>query len=213
MNRAFERIKPGEEAPPPPDELIQWARETAYGSIAGVVYGSYSAHRAEMALKSDPNESMTRRRHRIWSRAISDSTLHGVRLGSFVSVFSATRLTLQATREKRDMWNIVGAGILTSALTGLAIPGTVAVRLRGAALGIVVGGVATLPFGYAMEELERLLPEQFLEASRNKDSVEDEPSKKLDLTGIYIGHVEAELDEYKREETKQRRGWFSRGKN
>lgn len=211
MNRAFERVKPGEDPPPPPPELIQWARETVYGSLAGVVYGAWSAHRAEMASTPNPNEALNVRRHRIWTRAISDTTLHGVRLGSFVSVFSATRLALESTREIRDMWNVVGAGVVTSSLTGMAIPGPLSVRLRGAALGVAVGGAATLPLGYCLQELERLLPEHF-EAitTTGTASKEDDSSEKVDLTEMFIGQVEAELEEYKKEERRRRRSWFSK---
>jgi hypothetical protein len=104
------------------------------------------------------------------------------------------------------MWNVVGAGMLTSALTGMAIPGGVAVRARGAALGVVVGGAATLPFGYAMQELEKLVPE--LVAPAAAAVMSEGESRKLDVTEMFIEQVEAELEEYRREERKRRRGWF-----
>ena len=206
MERAFERIKPGEDPPPPPPELLQWARETTYGLCGGIVYGAASAHYAERRRVVESMESATKRKHRIWTRTISDVTLHGMRLGSFVSVFSAARLGLEKRRDARDMWNVVGAGMLTSALTGMAIPGGVAVRARGAALGVVVGGAATLPFGYAMQELEKLVPE--LVAPAAAAAMSEGESRKLDVTEMFIEQVEAELEEYRREERKRRRGWF-----
>ena len=206
MERAFERVKPGEQPPPPPPELLRWARETTYGVCAGIVYGAGSAHYAETRLrKPDPTESATRRKHRLWTRTISDTTLHGMRLGSFVSVFSATRLALEGRRGESDMWNTVGAGVITSALTGMAIPGNVVMRLKGAALGVAVGGLATLPFAYAVEELEKFLPAQA--TTEESARVED---RKLDMTSVFIEQLESELEEYKSEEKKRRRRWFSR---
>lgn len=207
MERAFERVKPGEQPPPPPPELLRWARETTYGVCAGIVYGAGSAHYAETRLrKPDPTESATRRKHRLWTRTISDTTLHGMRLGSFVSVFSATRLALEGRRGESDMWNTVGAGVITSALTGMAIPGNVVMRLKGAALGVAVGGLATLPFAYAVEELEKFLPAQ---ATTTEESARVE-DRKLDMTSVFIEQLESELEEYKSEEKKRRRRWFSR---
>jgi hypothetical protein len=105
------------------------------------------------------------------------------------------------------MWNTVGAGVITSALTGMAIPGNVVMRLKGAALGVAVGGLATLPFAYAVEELEKFLPAQAATTTEESARVED---RKLDMTSVFIEQLESELEEYKSEEKKRRWRWFSR---
>jgi hypothetical protein len=211
MERAFERIKPGEQPPPPPPELLAWVRDTTYGSCAGLLYGAWHAHAAEKRATLDANEHATVRKHRLWKRTISDSTLHGVRLGSFVSVFSAVRLGLEKRRETSDMWNIVGAGVLTSALTGLAIPGGVVTRLKGAALGVAVGGIATLPLGYAVQEIETMLPDAIVEAAQTMRVDETTAPVVPDVTGMFIERVEQELEEFTKDQSKQRKGrkWFS----
>jgi len=211
MERAFERLKPGEVPPPPPPELLAWVRDTTYGTCAGILYGSWQAHVAEKSRPKDANEHPTIRKHRLWRRTISDSTLNGVRLGSFVSVFSATRLALESTRDARDMWNIVGAGILTSALTGLAIPGSVMTRLKGAALGVAVGGAGTVPLGYALQELEAVLPVEVLEVTRARSLNENVQPVVADVTGIFIERVQEQLEEYAKDEPKKQNWkWFSR---
>jgi len=211
MERAFDRIKPGEEPPPPPPELLRWVRETTYGMCAGMLYGAASAHFAERALQATSkvaSESTTVRRHRLWTRTITDTTLHGVRLGSFVSVFSAARLGFEKQRGERDMWNTVGAGMLTASLTGLSIPGPMTMRLQGAGLGLVVGGAMTVPLGYALDELEKLVPEQFVQPSAPSEEAEQ---REVDRTGLFIEQMEEDLAELRRDQRKKRWKWLRGG--
>ena len=137
---------------------------------------------------------------------VADVSLEGMGLGRLGDVVSGARWGVEKRRGARGMWNVVGAGMLASALAGMAIPGGVAGRARGAALGVVVGGAATLPFGYAMQELEKLVPE--LVAPAAAAAMSEGESRKLDVTEMFIEQVEAELEEYRREERKRRRGWF-----
>lgn len=126
-------------------------------------------------------------------------------------MFSAVRLGLEKRRETSDMWNVVGAGVLTSALTGLAIPGGVVTRLKGAALGVAVGGIATLPLGYAVQEIETMLPDAIVEAAQTMRVDETTAPVVPDVTGMFIERVEQELEEFTKDQSKQRKGrkWFS----
>ena len=70
--------------------------------------------------------------------------MHGVRIGSFASCFTAVRLYSKAARDIDDYLNYVFAGGLTSGLTGLAIPGSrakglVTVLYSGAACACLLG--------------------------------------------------------------------------
>lgn len=53
-------------------------------------------------------------------RGAHEATMGGLRLGSFVAVFSAIQLGLEVERGQRDMWNVAAAGAVTTGITGLA---------------------------------------------------------------------------------------------
>ena len=155
MDVAFRRVKPGEEVPPRPRELDDWAANTATSTMAGMVYGVIRARAAE-ARAFDPELADIVRRRNLWMRSVHEATMGGVRFGSFVAVFSAVQLGAQSYRgDVRDMWNTVAAGTITAGATGLALPGGIAMRLQGLALGLVVGGGLCLPLGYLLQELEK----------------------------------------------------------
>jgi hypothetical protein len=122
MDVAFRRVKPGEEVPPRPRELDDWAANTATGTMAGMVYGVIRARAAE-ARAFDPELADIVRRRNLWMRSVHEATMGGVRFGSFVAVFSAVQLGAQSYRgDVRDMWNTVAAGTITAGATGLALP-------------------------------------------------------------------------------------------
>ena len=158
MDVAFKRVGPGEEVPPPPKELAEWAGNTAGGTLGGMVYGAVRGYRAHDPQYAEV-AAIVAKRHR-WMRATSEATLGGLRLGSFVAVFSAVQLASASHRADgaRDMWDTVAAGAVTAGATGLALPGGAGVRMRGLGLGLLVGGGMCLPLGYVTQELDRLLP-------------------------------------------------------
>lgn len=158
MDVAFKRVGPGEEVPPPPKELAEWAGNTAGGTLGGMVYGAVRGYRAHDPRYAEV-AAIVAKRHR-WMRATSEATLGGLRLGSFVAVFSAVQLASASHRADgaRDMWDTVAAGAVTAGATGLAIPGGVGVRMKGLGLGVLVGGGLCLPLGYVTQELDRLIP-------------------------------------------------------
>ena len=117
MDVAFRRVKPGEEVPPRPRELDDWAANTATGTMAGMVYGVIRARAAE-ARAFDPELADIVRRRNLWMRSVHEATMGGVRFGSFVAVFSAVQLGAQSYRgDVRDMWNTVAAGTITAGAT------------------------------------------------------------------------------------------------
>ena len=126
-------------------------------------------------------------------RATSEATLGGLRLGSFVAVFSAVQLASASHRADgaRDMWDTVAAGAVTAGATGLALPGGLGVRMKGFGLGVLVGGGLCLPLGYVTQELDRLIP----------------PSEPRDLAGAAIASFEAELRE---RAPRKKNTWFPR---
>ena len=159
MDVAFKRVNPGDDVPPPPKELKEWAANTAGGTAGGMAYGAARGYGAV-----DPAHAhlaaIVAKRHR-WMRAAHEATMGGLRLGSFVAVFSAVQLGSASHRGagKKDMWDTVAAGAITSCATGLALPGGLFTRLQGAALGVFVGGGLCLPLGYAMQEIDKVVPE------------------------------------------------------
>lgn len=158
MDVAFKRVGPGEEVPPPPKELAEWAGNTAGGTLGGMVYGAVRGYRAHDPQYAEV-AAIVAKRHR-WMRATSEATLGGLRLGSFVAVFSAVQLASASHRADgaRDMWDTVAAGAVTAGATGLALPGGLGVRMKGFGLGVLVGGGLCLPLGYVTQELDRLIP-------------------------------------------------------
>ena len=172
----FRYVPPNEDPPPPPPELKEWAQGTAYGMLFGMAYGAYvnsptTSSEQQQAVKSSSSNSsssssssnnmnkttssssatatpLLNSKHRV-ERMIRGITMHGVRIGSFASCFTAVRLYSKATRDIDDYLNYVFAGGLTSGLTGLAIPGS---RAKGLLYGVVFGSGVCLPIGYMMEE-------------------------------------------------------------
>ena len=90
MDVAFKRVNPGDDVPPPPKELKEWAANTAGGTAGGMAYGAARGYGAV-----DPAHAhlaaIVAKRHR-WMRAAHEATMGGLRLGSFVAVFSAVQL-------------------------------------------------------------------------------------------------------------------------
>ena len=141
MDVAFKRVNPGDDVPPPPKELKEWAANTAGGTAGGMAYGAARGYGAV-----DPAHAhlaaIVAKRHR-WMRAAHEATMGGLRLGSFVAVFSAVQLGSASHRGagKKDMWDTVAAGAITSCATGLALPGGLFTRLQGGgARRVRVGG-------------------------------------------------------------------------
>ena len=221
MDVAFKRVGPGEEVPPPPKELAEWAGNTAGGTLGGMVYGAVRGYRAHDPQYAEV-AAIVAKRHR-WMRATSEATLGGLRLGSFVAVFSAVQLASASHRADgaRDMWDTVAAGAVTAGATGLALPGGLGVRLRGFGLGVLVGGGLCLPLGYVTQELDLLIPLESLGeetvatrgpgtsrgggasgASVGQYSRDAEPR---DLAGAAIASFEAELRE---RAPRKKRTWF-----
>lgn len=84
-------------------------------------------------------------------------------------------------------------------------------RLKGAALGVAVGGAGTVPLGYALQELEAVLPVEVLEVTRARSLNENVQPVVADVTGIFIERVQEQLEEYAKDEPKKQNWkWFSR---
>jgi hypothetical protein len=58
-----------------------------------------------------------------------------------------------------DMWNTVAAGTFTMCATGLALPGGLAIRVRGVGLGLAVGAGICVPLAYVLQEIDRSVVE------------------------------------------------------
>ena len=220
MDVAFKRVGPGEEVPPPPKELAEWAGNTAGGTLGGMVYGAVRGYRAHDPQYAEV-AAIVAKRHR-WMRATSEATLGGLRLGSFVAVFSAVQLASASHRADgaRDMWDTVAAGAVTAGATGLALPGGLGVRMKGFGLGVLVGGGLCLPLGYVTQELDRLIP-----PSEPREPIESETlatrdagtsrrggaysraAAPRDLAGAAIASFEAELRE---RAPRKKTTWFPR---
>lgn len=209
MERAFDRVNPGDEVPPPPEELREWASNTATGTLGGMIYGMIQAARTDPFVNAagEPMSAIVAKRHR-WMRGAHEATMGGLRVGSFVAVFSAIEMGAQVKRGgARDMWNTALAGTVTAAATGLAIPGGIATRLRGAALGLTVGAGIGLPLGYARYELERtvLVPEREKAATARGETTETRG--KRDYTGEVIADARRSMTDADAAVAKRRR-WF-----
>ena len=221
----FRYVPPNEDPPPPPPELKEWAQGTAYGMLFGMAYGAYvnspsttfsassSAELQEQAVKSSSITSssssssssskttttpLLNSKHRV-ERMIRGITMHGVRIGSFASCFTAVRLYSKAARDIDDYLNYVFAGGLTSGLTGLAIPGS---RVKGLVYGVLFGSGVCLPIGYLMEESTKWLVENGLQSSHREKKEEYEKLKQSvgkkredDVTTKVIERMERELNE------------------
>ena len=74
-NRAFERLQPGEAVPPPPVELTEWAQNTAFATLAGMLYGGSRAHIVRELPSADVNPQA--RRTRTSERAFVSRMLPG----------------------------------------------------------------------------------------------------------------------------------------
>jgi hypothetical protein len=155
-------------------------------------------------------------KHRV-ERMIRGITMHGVRIGSFASCFTAVRLYSKATRDIDDYLNYVFAGGLTSGLTGLAIPGS---RAKGLLYGVVFGSGVCLPIGYMMEESNKWMVENGLQSSHQEKRQEYEKLKQSvgkkredDVTMKVIERMERELNEnvYGRGEERWWKFWRRRG--
>lgn len=201
MDVAFKRVGPGEDVPPPPKELAEWAGNTAGGTLGGMVLGAVRGYRASDPTYKDV-AAIVQKRNR-WMRATTEATYGGLRLGSFVAVFSAVQLASASHRNEgvRDMWDTVVAGTTTAGLTGLALPGGLRVRLKGLALGVAVGGAMCLPLGNVTTELDRLIPSESTSTGFNildkatPGSMNPQSNRDRDLTGDAIKSFERELRE------------------
>ena len=203
MDVAFKRVEPGDDVPPPPKELTEWAGNTAAGTFGGMCYGAFRARYTDPTSYADVPEIVAKR-HR-FMRAATEATMGGLRLGSFVAVFSAVQLGTESYRGGvRDMWNTVAAGTITAGATGLALPGGLAIRLQGLGLGLVVGAGMCIPLGYAMQEVDKLNAEVATEAAAAAEAAGDvpvnaeatgAPRPPRDLTADVISSVERELRE------------------
>ena len=93
------------------------------------------------------------------ARATSEATLGGLRLGSFVAVFSAVQLASASHRADgaRDMRDTVAAGAVTAGATGLRSPAVWAFGWRGSRRRRARRGVCVPP-GYVTQELDRSIP-------------------------------------------------------
>ena len=204
MDVAFKRVNPGDDVPPPPKELKEWAANTAGGTAGGMAYGAARGYGAV-----DPAHAhlaaIVAKRHR-WMRAAHEATMGGLRLGSFVAVFSAVQLGSASHRGagKKDMWDTVAAGAITSGATGLALPGGLITRLQGAALGVVVGGGLCLPLGYAMQEIDKVIPEPEPSEPEGIGGPSGDGRPTRDLAGEVIAGAERDL----RRAGPRRRRWF-----
>ncbi len=223
----FRYVPPNEDPPPPPPELKEWAQGTAYGMLFGMAYGAYvnsptTSSEQQQAVKSSSSNSsssssssnnnmnkttssssatatpLLNSKHRV-ERMIRGITMHGVRIGSFASCFTAVRLYSKATRDIDDYLNYVFAGGLTSGLTGLAIPGS---RAKGLLYGVVFGSGVCLPIGYMMEESNKWMVENGLQSSHQEKRQEHEKLKQSvgkkredDVTMKVIERMERELNE------------------
>ena len=158
--RAFERVKPGDNHRRPARTPSMGARDDVRCVRGHRVRRRVRALRGDETAKTGSHGERDSKETQIMDA--DDQRYHAARdaVGKFRLGVCATRLALEGRRGESDMWNTVGAGVITSALTGMAIPGNVVMRLKGAALGVAVGGLATLPFAYAVEELEKFLPAQ-----------------------------------------------------
>lgn len=216
MDVAFKRVQPGDEVPPPPKELAEWAGNTAAGTLGGMCFGALRASYTDPTSYADVPEIVAKR-HR-FMRAVTESTMGGLRLGSFVAMFSAVQLGTESYRGVRDMWNTVAAGTITAGATGLALPGGLSIRLQGLRLGLAVGAGLCVPLGYVMQELEAKRAVAAAEEGIDADEVAT-PAPAVaprDLTADVISSVERELREsggaMGRGKTKWRWfGWFRRG--
>ena len=70
-----------------------------------------------------------------------------------------------------------------------------------------MGGALTVPLGYALDELEKLVPEQFAQPSAPSEAEQRE----VDWTGLFIEQVEEDLAELRRDQRKKRWKWLRGG--
>ena len=217
----FRYVPPNEDPPPPPPELKEWAQGTAYGMLFGMAYGTYvnsptttpSLQIQQQAVSSSSSSNISSSssistsnnktplldsKHRV-ERMIRGITMHGVRIGSFASCFTAVRLYSKAARDIDDYLNYVFAGGLTSGLTGLAIPGS---RAKGLVYGVIFGSCVCVAIGYMMEESTKWLVENGLQSSHQEkkqayEKLKQSVGKKraADMTSKVIERMERELNE------------------
>jgi len=245
MSSWFRIVPPNEDPPPPPPELKEWAQGTAYGILFGMAYGAYvttnsstfpippiSSHLSSESTpsptpsasatvdgninnsKNNFNTPLLNSKHRI-ERLIRGITMHGVRIGSFASCFTAIQLYSKSSRDVDDYLNYVLAGGVTSGLTGLSIPGN---RAKGLVYGLVFGSSVCVPIGYMMEESTNWLVEKGFQSShkeKRREYEEKSSSKENmykgkngeDVTMKVIERLERELNESMCEDDDQRLWW------
>ena len=155
MDVAFKRVGPGEEVPPP---RRSWRRggEHRGRHARGMVYGAVRGYRAHDPQYAEV-AAIVAKRHR-WMRATSEATLGGLRLGSFVAVFSAVQLASasQGGRCARHVGHGRG-GRGDRGRDGLGAPRRFGRSIKDRTRRARRGGLC-LPLGYVTQELDRLIP-------------------------------------------------------
>lgn len=82
-------------------------------------------------------------------RVVTNSTRWCLSFGAIGAAYVGLEQASSIFRNREDVWNAVAAGATSGCLAGLCIPGTGWMKIRGAAVGCVGGGLLSFPFGYA----------------------------------------------------------------
>lgn len=174
--RYFRPLKPGEELPPPPRELVLWTRQTTCALMGGMMIGLATGWQKARDPKTPPAvgapgtpANLYRRLSVILSR---EALSIGGGCGLFAATFSALSLASQSLRQADDPLNSVVAGGITG--------GTFALRLKisplwGAVFGSIsggtLGGLVWAMDHYLMPELAEESVVPATDPSNNKPDV------------------------------------------
>eukprot|EP00002_Diphylleia_rotans_P019127 TRINITY_DN3701_c0_g1_i2.p1 TRINITY_DN3701_c0_g1~~TRINITY_DN3701_c0_g1_i2.p1 ORF type:complete len:197 (-),score=46.73 TRINITY_DN3701_c0_g1_i2:175-765(-) len=152
----FQPVRSGEDIPPPPTEIVNWAKATTIGVCIGSIASGLLAFRREDLIIQEELQGFKRDEHNrpilkrgevraFHNRKLSKFSNAGVRggmyIGGFVGLYSGLEIVSWRLREEKDFLNSVAAGGATGFLFG--IRNGIKVSLIGAATGAAV----SLPIG------------------------------------------------------------------
>ncbi|KAI3429883.1 hypothetical protein D9Q98_010194 [Chlorella vulgaris] len=222
LGYGFQHVEPGQEVPPMPDELREWASDTMTALMAGLVIGGGKKYLEERgAGPPQPPANAPTKLH--IARAIAEentqrlqrlanaSVRGGLHFGGLAAVFYAVQMLSGVYRGRRDFLDSAHGGLAAGAVFGVSLHRSVKATshpMRAVVLGAALGASLGLPFGLLQDQLVSMLPEEH-QAARVRRRLHTEsviagtaptstlppraPERNYDVTSAVIQQLEASL--------------------
>ncbi|EFN59863.1 hypothetical protein CHLNCDRAFT_49731 [Chlorella variabilis] len=171
---AFKRQEPGEEVPPMPEELREWAQDTLTATLVGLVFGGgkqWIDERGAGAPQAPPGaptklhaaRAIAEENTQRLSRVANASVRGGLHFGGLAAAFYAVQVLSGVYRGRRDFLDAAHGGMAAGALFGLSLHRSMGMRaspLRSLVLGAALGASLGIPLGLLQDKVASLLPEE-----------------------------------------------------